>query len=462
MATPGPRTRSNSFDQSRTTDSFKDMVVASTPLQYPSLFTTINQSVSHNEINTRTGFFSDVVVDNFHQRRAQGAIFNNPMDSGNLDVKELASGILMSQVQTGCAYDHSDWSKHYVEASNWQVTGEVGYSDLCAGSATASSFLDLIGVPELSVSTIQNIAVSQAWANIDQSEILALASAKEANTTASGLINTAQKVVKVFRAVKKFDAKKAKGLLFKDPRTRAKKLKSIASQAEDVYMEARYNLRPLYYDMLGVLKLTVPSRPRQTFRGYESRVSDLTDQEVYKYTGCAAPTLGTGVNLRVNRTARRSVTARAGVLTDILDPGLANRSGITALPQTLYDLTPYSFIADWFFNVGDTMLSWVPKPGVRTLASWVTVEQIDECSNQICLENFDAGTGPVTPWSYGAYGHTINFQMIPSTKSWRNVRKWRLPNPSRAIIPSFVVNMDPLKKLDLFIILKKMVSYRRI
>lgn len=461
MATPGPRTRTNNFDDSSKKVVFKSTSTPVTAYQYPTDYKTSEFELETNHVSTKTGYMSDVVVANFHARRAKGFIFNNPMERGSLEQVECPASIAAYLTQVNCAYDHRDWSKHYQTGIASQWAGEIAYGETVYGCPDPG-FLDLPGdVPTSQY--VQDIAVSQAWANIDQSEVLALGCAKEANQTAAGLISTARKVVKVFRAVKKFEVKKAKGLLFKDPRTRAKELKSIAAQTEDMYMEARYNLRPLYYDMLGIMKLTVdkPVNPRQTFRGYCLReVAATPVSSTYTYTGASRPPMGGGLTMRIDKTARREISARAGCLTNVYDPSLANRAGLNSLPATLYDLTPYSFIADWFFNVGDTMLAWVPKPGINVLASWVTIDVIDECINTVTLDSFDPGTGAPFPWAYGRSGFTYNCVMTPAYKIWRNRHSWRLPNPSRAIIPSFTVNMDPLKKLDLFIILKKMVSYR--
>lgn len=461
MATPGPRVRSNSTDGSSTQYLYKDNTVANTPLIYPTTFTTTEEAYSDKNTVTKVGYMSDVVVRDFWKRRAQGYVFNNPMDSSSLDTVESAASVNSNLHVTQCAYDHSNWSQHYNSSRLCNWVGDATYSIMTAG-ATNVGFIDLTNVPIIAVSDIQDMAVTQAWANIDQSEILALSSLKEAKTTIAGLFDTAKSAVKIFRAVKKFEIKKARGLLYSNPRTRAKKLKSIAKQSEDIYMGARYNLRPLYYDMIGVLKLGFGyTRPRQTFRGFEARENLAEDSEVFNHNGVLVPNIGTGLKFRLDRIARRTVSCRAGVLTELWDASLGDRSGIYSLAETAWDLIPYSFIADWFFNVGDTMLSWVPKPNVNVLTSWATVETVDECINTVSYVSHDPGTGPPQPWRYPNIGFTHSFTCSPATKTWRYHRKWRLPSPSRAIIPKFTMNLDSLKILDLSIILKKMVSYSR-
>jgi hypothetical protein len=54
------------------------------------------------------------------------------------------------------------------------------------------------------------------------------------------------------------------------------------------------------------------------------------------------------------------------------------------LPKLLYDLTPYSFVVDWFADVGSWISACTPNPACIILGSWNTIVEeslrFGECS----------------------------------------------------------------------------------
>lgn len=116
--------------------------------------------------------------------------------------------------------------------------------------------------------------------------------------------------------------------------------------------------------------------------------------------------------------------------------------------QTVWDLTPYSFILDWFINMGDIISAHAPVPGVKALASWVTT--VDTTVYSSTVDNFsiaiyhggyhliDTGTTVGT-----GYGIT---KIVEETN--------RLPNPENPVFPSWDLRLDPAKLLDLALIVK--------
>lgn len=208
-------------------------------------------------------------------------------------------------------------------------------------------------------------------------------------------------------------------------------------------MEVRYGLRPLYYDILGVMKLTQePSGLRTTFRGHESDSNSVSDS----WTG---PCTLANTYITVNRKSSISLDIRAGVLTEGFDQTLWRRMGVSLIAESAWELVPFSFIADWFGNFGSLISSWVPKPGIVEKASWFTAEtaihqtvsvSLAGTYNQQLSFNFRRGSvSKIETESSGFSGMNYKFTSY----------KTRYPNPPRPSLPHISVNLNPQKLLDL-------------
>jgi hypothetical protein len=146
------------------------------------------------------------------------------------------------------------------------------------------------------------------------------------------------------------------------------------------------------------------------------------------------------------------IVVRAGVLTAIENLNTLQVWGGLQPIEAIWELIPFSFIVDWFFNVGDTLASFTPNFGTRTLSSWYTVEKQTyqylgkEYANVSCSETAPANNKWVA-WSKTLEGCWIDKTVITTV---------RVPNPSRSVTPTFNVRMNMLKLADLLIIGKRM------
>lgn len=78
------------------------------------------------------------------------------------------------------------------------------------------------------------------------------------------------------------------------------------------------------------------------------------------------------------KTLNQKVRASAGVLYRMKESSESERAaqafGLNArsIPSTLWELTPYSFVVDWFVGVGPWIEAIVPRPDITVLGSWST------------------------------------------------------------------------------------------
>jgi hypothetical protein len=126
--------------------------------------------------------------------------------------------------------------------------------------------------------------------------------------------------------------------------------------------------------------------------------------------------------------------------------------GIDSLIESAWDLTPYSFILDWFVNVGDTMMSWMPNFGFKNLASWNVVRTTE--TQKTSIVGSYAAEGISGLYKYTTSEFTIGIGS--ATRILTTVE--RTPNYSLPVIPQYVGKLSPAKLLDLGIILSGLKS----
>jgi len=150
-------------------------------------------------------------------------------------------------------------------------------------------------------------------------------------------------------------------------------IKNLSSQdaiayANGLWLQYRYGIRPLVSSVQGVIKALnkIRSKKRHTYRGsYRLKSAQST-------TGSYI-TAGSLVNFNYAFTYSDEVLIRTGLLVEddiTLSQELGvDASGLLALP---WELVPFSFVADWFANVGDYFNSIVPALTLSPLSTWTS------------------------------------------------------------------------------------------
>lgn len=372
---------------------------------------------------------TDVVTQDFEKLRAEGKIINNPMSKAFIRIER-------QPVSFDWHYYFDRWgcspARHY-EWGDYKSTGTKAVSSMIEEFIPTASFSDKI---ENEIDK----AVSKSFAIIGNEQLLFLGMLKEMSATVAGLTYIVRKAYRIYKAVRKAKLRQLKKEL-------------SLSELEDIYMNARYNLRPLYYDAKGLINvLTYEDMPgRQTFRAssiYEDSVNDTVDSYIH-----IDPYVKFGITF--HRSLKIKSKVRAGVLTQAQQTNLSQLLGLDKIIETAWDLLPFSFIIDWFVNVGDTLCAWTPKVGFHVLTSWVTVDTTVTKATSAkgsLYEYFDKnGYFHRFAPTYSFSGGKCNFL----SRTFE-----RIPNRERPLLPSLDVNLDLLKLLDLAIITKKLRKTR--
>lgn len=164
---------------------------------------------------------------------------------------------------------------------------------------------------------------------------------------------------------------------------RADSLRSTMTAARagaKAWLEYRYGWKPIILDMETAIKEASTFREKLDRQRLVARSSEKYSRKttnVFYRRPLLSPYSGWKATGSVQ--SEDSVRAHAGVIY-----GVENRTSSEKLlkilgyrprdlPATLWEVTPYSFVVDWFANVGDWLQAITPVPGIEVQGSWVTL-----------------------------------------------------------------------------------------
>lgn len=369
---------------------------------------------------------TDVETVGFYGLRRSGMIINSPMTAIHTVIDMTPVNIDMSYV----IQQYTCTPKRWIDLLYEYHYGQSSFAAIGLNHTTAPVF-----TPS-EIEANRELAITKAHANIDVSELNALVFIAEFPKSIKGLTSTFRGVNQVLKQVRKNEKRILRGKLPKS----TEKL-----NLADLYMEARYNLRPMYYDTVGILKALRRKGTRTDRQTFRSRHSIVKEEKLPIKLQMLSWSTQMVIYLIGERHNSVESTVRAGVLCK-LDELAGQAWGIDQVAQAAWDLVPFSFIVDWFINVGDTISSWAPKLGTTILASWIVDTLVTTQSINVSGAEIWLGTPGAT---YRVTGTQANF----SGSSTRVVsQKDRLPNFARPVIPNVSVKLDSLKLLDLAVI----------
>jgi hypothetical protein len=224
----------------------------------------------------------DIVTPSYKKLSARGRIINNPLE--HVTVHETSPFINYS----------ASWDQ-----LNLGCTPQRWFPSLsCEQTGTKPLILrtTLLDVPEVNVSHLCQLALTKAWASIGTNEMLGGSALMEVDDAIVGMAYILKKVFRILRSLATANFRSLK--------------KELTPQdLADIYMNARYSLRPLVYDTGALIRILCnPTREakRQTFRAFAADSEMVSDQvQIGPGTGAFDAT--------VVRSAVRTVEVRAGV-----------------------------------------------------------------------------------------------------------------------------------------------------
>jgi hypothetical protein len=293
----------------------------------------------------------DVVTPGYRKLSRQGKIIISPYKS-----------VVETQQGTGL-YGRVRHPKVFCAATlvprEHDVGGPVGYLISHGGNQYRLSPVSLITDAEISAAI--SVAATQAWEKSAGHLAGVLQDVAEMRQTLSMFTRPLSSIQPLLRSMNKSKT----GFLKKGVEVG----NASFSSARNLWLQYRYGIRPLVSSVQGILKALEKTggKSRETFRGSYSlnrsgsspgsfTAWDLTCQYADDSTDLVE--IRTGLIME----GGASLPQKLGV----------DASGLLTLP---WELVPFSFVADWFLNVGSFLGALVPALSKDPLGSWVTVRR---------------------------------------------------------------------------------------
>lgn len=369
----------------------------------------------------------DFVTPGFQTLRKQGAIINNNMASSRRVLNAPAAGFHAEDriITDGVVTGHTRFE------TSGPLSLDVYQHDVFMYYKSESELVSYINSTTNPCPGAEATTLAHAFANASSSDALALVSLAEAGKT----LATVAKASRFFQDeflpfIKELAQPKNRGVITPKGLIRA------GTAAASKWLELRYGIMPLVYDLQSYVTLVSNVNKRRRVRFTSSKEGETV----------LASTSNTSTHtFRVDRTqyyrSRKDIVS-SGVLVEPTPDGLASipdRAGFDRLVSTAWELVPFSFVIDWFLNTSDFLAAHEGRFRLNVLASWTTRTTSITGLYGLVTEGRNYGTGTTY---VGTYMRTYS-----ANESY--TRYSRVANPNLSPLPSFQLKLNWKKVTDL-------------
>jgi hypothetical protein len=389
------------------------------------------------EYNALEGF-SDFLIPGYKARSSKGEIFNQPMSKDY--VKSVTP---KGQWQFNYVDGPGLGTNKYTGSDLWFFSFPYSGNPNWAFSALPRFFEgEVTGID--SDQKLIDLAAIQAKTNVVKADAQALVMLAELNKVVDMLTQSSTRAANGLRLLLQGRPKQAvlKALGY-TKKTGSSSFKAASKTASARWLEVRYGWLPLIYDVQGALKaLGAVRKPRFTARGFANSSKSLITNGTAYYFGIS----GLGINWALTQNLEKRV--RAFILYEVdARSFISQKLGLLQLPSSAWELVPWSFVIDWFVDIGSWLDSLTPRVGINILAEGYTlatqhdrVRSVTSTSFVAPYSNESGLTGTSDQWSGRSKVRKVGLPPFPLPRV--NVKF----NPKRAI-DSLALLVQLAKKL---------------
>lgn len=355
---------------------------------------------------------TDQVTPNYRLRRKRGEIIMNPMV---LKKYESARGSGLWVASNVDGYGSGRLEGDMISPISTHITGfSPGYGHEKSGN-------------------VQNDAVLNAYVQLNQAPVIGGELLADLGKTLAMLRQPFSRAEDLILQIQRLARKRKKHYVKTGNRQLERGLKAFAS----AWLETRYGWQPLMMDIsetmsqVHVIMDRITSKPAIRVARGSARAS--------VYDGAPFTALLSAWSIEGACEWSSEIRSNAGIIYQQRLTSLAEQVSRTlgldaqAIPGTLWEIMPYSFVVDWFIGVGDWLHAVMPRSDIEIRSSWVT---------NVVVNTSKVGEAKVTR-TIGTPPTEVSGKTGPAEQIWTVVE--RLVNPSLPSLP--LVKTQPLRPL---------------
>lgn len=282
---------------------------------------------------------TDIVSGSYKASRNRGVILNNPMSREKHTFSVSSTGYQHSIPGANCVTFAGTWRDTFTNLLNWKL-----------GALTLTQPASLLA----SDSSLTSRACAQALANVKNPSVQGLVFVKELNQTLHLLKSPLSSLTRLLRKERS-----------KIPIRSSEYFNAASSQ----YLAVVFGMKPLMHDIEGIMEaLHRQIHERETARGTASDTTSVTTSNILLHAGTVL------TDSRYKTVQTETLEVRAGALYSFEGRTLADSMGFSLrdMPSAAWEILPWSFVVDWFSNVGQLITAVTANCSNEFLAEWVS------------------------------------------------------------------------------------------
>lgn len=341
-------------------------------------------------LNGRDENMFDWVIPRFHKRVRGGEVFFNNMAREVVTIETKGAGT---------------WSQRYAVGTN--CSGTIRNNEFRQTNPNTIMFIPTINTPYYPVWPVENSALSnrsvEDLKTLVSTEVLSKRGRSDSDIWE--MIAEMDKTLQLLRGPV-LQLNDLSSRLHKSIATNTKS-RALVKEISADYLLYRYGISPLIKDILSIMKTFERTwgKQRKSFRANDSDSSkSFTSGSFAVGAALSSWSLETTETIQI-----RGVSLEEVDLSILSNMGFSSK-GLITLP---WELTGYSFVADWFYNFGDLLGAMVPAYGYKNLGSCLSIERTRVNLYSVTTSQY-SGAGN---WQYtGSFGGTCAIVRQTSTR----------------------------------------------